>query len=64
MSRFYLICFVVLPFFSFEQIKLKDALAFGDKQYQKGDYYYALDYYLQALTLDPENIQLIWKIAE
>jgi hypothetical protein len=49
---------------SFEQIKLKDALAFGDKQYQKGDFYYALDYYQQALKLEPDNIQLIWKIAE
>jgi hypothetical protein len=64
MSRFYLICFLLFPFLSFEQIKLKDALAFGDKQYQKGDYYYALDYYQQALLLEPDNIQLIWKIAE
>ncbi len=64
MSRFYLICFLLFPFLSFEQIKLKDALAFGDKQYQKGDFYYALDYYQQALKLVPDNIQLIWKIAE
>ena len=64
MSRFYLICFLLFPFLSFEQIKLKDALAFGDKQYQKGDFYYALDYYQQALKLEPDNIQLIWKIAE
>ena len=64
MSRFYLICFLLFPFLSFEQIKLKGALAFGDKQYQKGDFYYALDYYQQALKLEPDNIQLIWKIAE
>jgi hypothetical protein len=46
------------------QVKLKDVLAFGDQQFRKGDYYYALDYYQQALKLDPENIDLVWKIAE
>jgi hypothetical protein len=50
--------------FSLSQVKLKDALAFGDQQFQKGDYYYALDYYQQALKLDPDNIDLVWKIAE
>ena len=64
MSRFYLIGLIFIPFFSLSQVKLKDALAFGDKQYQKGDYYYALDYYQQALKMDPENIELVWKIAE
>jgi len=64
MSRFYLIGLIFIPLFSLGQVKLKDALAFGDQQYQKGDYYYALDYYQQALTLDPENIELVWKIAE
>ena len=64
MSRFYLIGLLFLPLFGWGQMKLKDALDFGDKQYQKGDYYYALDYYQQALKLDPENIELIWKIAE
>ena len=64
MSRFYLIGLIFIPLFSLGQVKLKDALAFGDKQYQKGDYYYALDYYHQALKLDPENIELVWKIAE
>ncbi len=64
MSRFYLIGFIFIPLFSLGQVKLKDALAFGDKQFQKGDYYYALDYYHQALKLDPENIELVWKIAE
>lgn len=53
-----------MPLFGWGQMKLKDALDFGDKQYLKGDYYYALDYYQQALKLDPENIELIWKIAE
>jgi tetratricopeptide (TPR) repeat protein len=64
MSRFYLIGLLFLPLFGWGQIKLKDALDFGDKQYRKGDYYYALDFYQQALKLDPENLDLIWKIAE
>jgi hypothetical protein len=64
MSRFYLIGFILIPLFSLGQVKLKDVLAFGDQQFQKGDYYYALDYYQQALKLDPENIDLVWKIAE
>ena len=64
MSRFYLIGFLLLPYLSFSQAKLKDILTFADQQYQKGDYYYALDYYQQALVLDPENLDLVWKIAE
>lgn len=64
MSRFYLIGFLLLPYLTFSQAKLKDVLAFADQQYQKGDYYYALDYYHQALILDPENLDLVWKIAE
>jgi tetratricopeptide (TPR) repeat protein len=64
MSRFYLIGLVLLPLFSLGQVKLKDVLAFGDQQFQKGDYYYALDYYQQALILDPNSIDLVWKIAE
>jgi tetratricopeptide (TPR) repeat protein len=64
MSRFYLIGFLLLPFLTFSQAKLKDILTFADQQYQKGDYYYALDYYQQALVLDPENLDLVWKIAE
>lgn len=64
MSRFYLIGFLLLPYLSFSQAKLKDVLAFADQQYNKGDYYYALDYYNQALVMDPENLDLIWKIAE
>jgi tetratricopeptide (TPR) repeat protein len=64
MSRFYLIGLILLPLFSLGQVKLKDVLAFGDQQFQKGDYYYALDYYQQALILDPNSIDLVWKIAE
>jgi hypothetical protein len=64
MSRFYLIGFLLLPYLTFSQAKLKDILNFADQQYQKGDYYYALDYYQQALVLDPENLDLLWKIAE
>jgi len=65
MPRFYLtflLCW--LPFFAFNQVKLKDLIQFGDEQFSKGDYYYAGKIYQQALTLDSTSSQLHWKQAE
>lgn len=65
MPRLYLIVlFAFSCSFSFSQVKLKQIVAFADEQYKKGDYYYALDYYKQALALDSSNIELLWKYAE
>lgn len=65
MPRLYLIfLFAFSCSYSFSQVKLKQIVAFADEQYKKGDYYYALDYYKQALALDSNNIELLWKYAE
>lgn len=46
------------------QHKLKKIIAFADEHYEKGDYYYALEYYKQALAKDSNSIKLLWKYAE
>ena len=65
MSRLYLIFFLGL--FSTQgsaQVKLKKLVDFADEQYKNGDYYYALEYYKQALDRDSTSIELMWKYAE
>ena len=65
MSRLYLIFFLGLLAFKINgQVKLKTLVDFADKQYKNGDYYYALDYYKQALERDSTSLELIWKYAE
>ena len=66
MSRLHLI-FIFCIGFSLQgntQQKLKKIIAFADEQYEKGDYYYALSYYKQALEKDSNSIELLWKYAE
>jgi len=65
MSRLYLIFF--LGVFSTQvsaQVKLKKLVDFADEQYKNGDYYYALEYYKQALDRDSTSLELMWKYAE
>ena len=65
MSRLYLIFFLGL--FSTQgsaQVKLKKLVDFADEQYKNGDYYYALEYYKQALDRDSTSLELMWKYAE
>ena len=65
MSRLHLVfLFVVIFFNSFSQVKLKQIVGFADEQYKKGDYYYALEYYKQALAQDSNSLELTWKYAE
>lgn len=65
MSRLYLgSLFVFISFLSFAQPKLKQLVTFADEQYKKGDYYYALSYYRQALQQDSTSVELLWKMAE
>ena len=65
MPRLYLIVFfIALCFTGSSQKKLKKIISFADEQYEQGDYYYALDYYKQALDQDSNSIELLWKYAE
>lgn len=65
MSRLHIVfLFVLFTFQSFSQAKLKQIVSFADEQYKKGDYYYALEYYKQALAQDSNSLELTWKFAE
>ena len=66
MPRLHLILFYFLfcSLTGFSQNKIKKLISFADEQFKKGDYYYALDYYKQALEKDSNSIELLWKYAE
>lgn len=66
MSRLYIVSllFLCLSYTGVAQKKLKQIIAFADEQYVKGDYFYALEYYKQALEKDSNSIKLLWKYAE
>ena len=65
MSRLYLIFFLGLFAFQISgQVKLKTLVDFADNQFKNGDYYYALEYYKQALERDSTSLELMWKYAE
>ncbi|MBL1280551.1 MAG: DUF1573 domain-containing protein [Fluviicola sp.] len=65
MSRLYLIfIFSLFAFASVGQNNLKKYLAFAEEQYNKGDYFYALEYYKKAMELDSNTIDILWNVAE
>ncbi len=65
MSRLYIIIFSLLFSFNlFTQNELKNYLKFAEEQYEKGDYYYAKEYFEKALALDSTSIISLWKYAE
>lgn len=65
MSRLYLIFFFLGCFSTgFGQNNLKKYLAFAQEQYDKGDYYYALEYYKKAMDLDSNTVDILWRMAE
>jgi len=65
MSRLYLILFLVVSSFSVTgQTNLKKYLDFAQEQYDKGDYFYALEYYEKAMELDSNTIDILWNVAE
>lgn len=65
MSRLYLILiFLLFSGVSFGQDPLKKYLEFAKEQYNKGDYYYALEYYKKAMELDSNTVDIVWNIAE
>lgn len=65
MSRLYLIIFSLL--FTggiLAQNTLGKYLDFAKEQFEKGDYYYALEYYRKAMELDSNSVVIIWNYAE
>lgn len=65
MPRLYLVLYVILfSNFSIGQVKTKKLVEFADKQFKKGDYYYAIEYYQKALKQDSTNLDIQWKYAE
>lgn len=65
MPRLYLVFFLFIATFNLlGQVKTKKLVEFADQQYKKGDYYYAIEYYKQALNQDSLNIDIQWKYAE
>lgn len=66
MPRLYLVFlfFWTWPCTSYSQVKIRDVIEFADKQFKKGDYYYATQMYDKALQMDSTSIELFWKQAE
>ncbi|MDP4869064.1 MAG: tetratricopeptide repeat protein [Crocinitomicaceae bacterium] len=64
MPRLYLIYFLLLATPLSAQKQLQRLIAHADTQVQALDYIEALRYYAQALELEPNNIDLHWKIAQ
>ena len=65
MSRLYLVAFFIFgSSFVFGQNNLPKYLDFAKKQYDKGDYYYALMYYEKALVIDSNTVDILWNYAE
>jgi tetratricopeptide (TPR) repeat protein len=66
MSRLYLILFFLAAFSfgTFGQTELNKYLKYAQEQYEKGDFYYALDYYQKALEIDSNSVAILWSYAE
>ena len=65
MSRLHLIIIILFLGTSVQaQSKLGKYLDFAKKQYDKGDYYYALEYYRKAMDLDSQSVDIVWQYAE
>ncbi|MDX2359873.1 MAG: DUF1573 domain-containing protein [Crocinitomicaceae bacterium] len=43
---------------------MKKYLDFAEEQYNKGDYFYAVEYYKKAMELDSNTIDILWNYAE
>ncbi|MFT5858125.1 MAG: tetratricopeptide (TPR) repeat protein [Flavobacteriaceae bacterium] len=65
MSRLHLvILFICANAFVFGQNNLSKYLDFAQKQFDKGDYIYALVYYEKAMELDSTTVEILWSYAE
>ncbi|MFA7273222.1 MAG: DUF1573 domain-containing protein [Crocinitomicaceae bacterium] len=66
MPRLYLILLVFLgnAFFTNAQTEIGKYLKYAEEQFQKGDYYSALDLYKKALAIDSNSVAVNWAYAE
>lgn len=64
MPRLYLICFLLLATPLLGQKQLLRLVAHADEQVLVLDYIEALNYYNQALELEPNSVPIQWKIAQ
>lgn len=65
MSRLYLILlFSLFCLGASGQNYLKKYLDFAQQQYEKGDYYYASEYYRKAMQIDSNTVEILWNYAE
>lgn len=65
MSRLYIVILLIFgTTLAFGQNNLSKYLDFAKKQYDKGDYYYALKYYEKALDIDSNTVDILWNYAE
>lgn len=67
MSRLYLVTLLLFLTANFGLAQQKDVaklLKAGDLKKEKGDYIFALSYYEQAMKIDSNTIDVLWKMAE
>lgn len=65
MPRLYLVALLMFgTSLAFGQNNLPKYLKFAKEQYDKGDYYYALQYYEKAMELDSNTVDILWNYAE
>ena len=48
----------------FGQNNLSKYLDFAQEQYDKGDYFYALQYYEKAMEIDSATVDILWNYAQ
>ncbi len=61
MSRLYLVfAFICTSSMLFGQNNLSKYLDFAQEQYDKGDYFYALQYYEKAMEIDSATVDILW----
>jgi len=65
MSRLYLVViFCGVAVSGFGQNNLKKFLDFAKEQHDKGDFFYAAQYYEKAMELDSQTVDILWNYAE
>src|SRR5690606_18536323 len=61
----YLVLFILgVSSMTLGQNNLKRYLEFAKEQFDKGDYYYALEYYEKAMEIDSQSGDINWFMAE